>query len=108
MNNDVVTRENKIRIFRWFFYIGLTQQLMYYIVPALVFPKQVLIDIEIISALSLGLLVSVFFMLVNIAGLFLDKSRWVLYSLILAVLTTYLIWAIVSWAYIERMDYLLR
>ncbi|UCE24664.1 MAG: hypothetical protein JSU74_01020 [Candidatus Zixiibacteriota bacterium] len=108
MNSDVVTGENRIRIFRWFFYIGLTQQLMYYIVPAFVFPKRLLIDIEIVSALTLGLLVSVFFMLVNIAGLFLDKSRRVLYGLILAVLTTYLIWVIVSWAYIERMDYLLR
>jgi hypothetical protein len=108
MNNDVVTDTNRIRIFRWFFYIGLTQQLMYYIVPAIIFPKQVLIDIEIISALSLGILVGVFFMLVNIVGLFLDKSRRMLYGVMLSLLAIYFVWAFVSWSFIERMDYLLR
>ena len=100
--------EKRVKVFRWYFYIALTQFLMYFIVPLILFPNSVIKDIEVVSALTLGLLVGFFFFLVNILGLFLDRARRVLYGFVLSVITAYFIWAIVSWAYIEKMDYLLR
>ena len=105
---DNIVPDNKTKIFRWYFYIALTQFLMYFIVPAIIFPGKVIKDIEVISALSLGLLVGVFFGLVNVLGLFLDRPRRVLYKTILIFITLYFVWALVSWSFIEKMDYLLR
>ena len=96
------------KTFRWYYYIALTQFLMYFIVPALIFPGKVIKDIEIISALTFGLVVGLFFGLVNLAGLFYDRSRRYCYGIGLLLITLYFIWAIVSWSFIERMDYLLR
>jgi hypothetical protein len=98
----------RTKTFRWYFYVALTQFVMYFIVPILIFPGKVIKDIEVISALTFGILVGVFFGLVNVLGLFFDKSRRRLYQSILLLLTLYFLWAIVSWSFIERMDYLLR
>ncbi|UCD18202.1 MAG: hypothetical protein JSV44_04630 [Candidatus Zixiibacteriota bacterium] len=100
--------DEKTKTFRWFFYIALTQFLMYFIVPVFIFPGKVIKDIEIISALTFGILVGLFFGLVNILGLFFDKSRRVLYKTMLLFIILYFIWAIVSWSFIEKMNYLLR
>ena len=99
---------NRIKTFRWYFYIALMQFLLYFIVPLVVFPSKVAIDIEVISALTLGIPVGIFFMIVNIMGLYLDESRRVLYISILSLITLYFIWVIISWAFIEKMTYLLR
>jgi len=103
-----LTLENRIKIFRWYFYIALSQLVLYFLVPAILFPNRVVLDIEIISALTIGLFVGIYFVLVDILGLVLDKSRRTLYISMLAVIATWFIWAVVSWAFIERMDYLLR
>lgn len=100
--------EDRINIYRWYFYIALTQFLMYFIVPIFLFPGRVIADIETISALTLGTLVGVFFMAVSVLGLFVDKSRRVLYTSMIFGVTIYFLWVVVSWAFIERMDYLLR
>lgn len=107
-SDKVTTAENRIKTFRWYFYIALAQFLLYFIVPTILFPRQVIVDIEIISALTLGLLVGAFFLLVSGLGLFLDKSRRILYISMSSVIAVYVLWAFVSWAFIERMDYLLR
>ena len=86
----------------------MVQFIMYFIVPLMIFPSKVIKDIEIVSALTLGLLVVIFFGLVNIIGLVLDKSRRVVYYSMLIIIVAYLIWAIISWSYIEHMDYILR
>ena len=99
---------NRTKTFRWFFYIAMVQFIMYFIVPLMIFPSKVIKDIEIVSALTLGLLVVIFFGLVNIIGLVLDKSRRVVYYSMLIIIVAYLIWAIISWSYIEHMDYILR
>ena len=106
--NDGTVLNNKTKTFRWYFYISVTQFLMYFIVPIIIFPGKVIKDIEIISALTIGVLVGIFFIIVNILGLFIDKSRRVLYKIVLCFMTLYFIWVIVSWSYIEKMDYLLR
>ncbi len=100
--------DNKTKTFRWYFYIALTQFLMYFIVPIIIFPGKVIKDIEIISSLTLGTLVGLFFGLVNLLGLFYDRQRRVLYITLVFLIASYLVWAIVSWSFIERMDYLLR
>ncbi len=103
-----VTVNNRVKTFRWYFYIASTQFLMYFFVPVLIFPGKVIKDIEVVSALTLGTVVGIFFGLVNAIGFVLDKSRRTLYVILSSVIAAYLAWVAVSWALIERMDYLLR
>ena len=107
-DNKVVPAQHKIRVFRWYFYIALGQFLLYFIVPAILFPSRFIKNIEIISALTLGLLVGAFFLLVNVLGMFLDRTRRILHISMLSLIAVYFLWAVVSWAFIEHMDYLLR
>lgn len=65
-------------------------------------------QIELISALTLGLAVGLFFMLVNICGCIIDRSRRLLYLSLIIVISLWFLWAIISWSYIEHMDYILR
>ena len=102
------TVNSRSKTFRWYFYIAAAQFLMYFIVPLMIFPGKVIKDVEIVSALTLGTVVGMFFGLTNIAGLILDKSRRILYVIMLSIIAAYLAWVIVSWVLIERMDYLLR
>jgi len=99
---------NKIKTFRWFFYISLLQLLAFFIVPAFLFPFKYLLHIELISALTLGLVVGLFFLLVNVSGFFIDKSRRPLYLVMIIFVGLWFLWAIISWSYIEHMDYILR
>jgi len=108
INDMIPPKEKWIRIFRWHFYIASLQLSLYFIVPALIFPGRLVMDIEVISALSLGIIVCVFFLLVNILGWFLDRGRRVLYASLISLMALYFIWVIISWSFIERMDYLLR
>ena len=108
MNVDMAVNQNRIKTFRWYFYIALLQILLYFIVPAVLFPNRMVKHVEIISALTLGLLVGVFFLLVNVLGLFIDKSRRTLYISMLSIIAIWFIWAFISWSFIESMDYLLR
>jgi hypothetical protein len=100
--------EKRIKTFRWFFYISLAQLLAFFVVPAFVFPFKLVYHIEIISALTLGLVVVTFFALVNVCGLFMDRGRRRLYLSILIVIGMWYLWAVISWTYIDRMGYLLR
>jgi hypothetical protein len=99
---------NKIKTYRLFFYISLFQLLAFFIVPALIFPSRFVLHIEIISALTLGLALALFFLLVNVCGLFIDRIRRWLYIAMIAFMGLWFIWAAVTWSYIERMDYILR
>jgi hypothetical protein len=95
MNNAAASGEKGIKIFRWYFHIALLQLVLYFTVPAIVFPGSVVIDIEIISALTTGMIVCAFFLFVNIVGFFLDKSRRILYGTLMSLVTAYFLWVII-------------
>lgn len=103
-----VATENKIKTFRWFFYISTLQLLAFFIVPAFIFPGGFVLHIEIISALTLGLVVALFYLLANVCGFYIDKNRRILYLVMIIFVGLWFVWAIISWSYIEHMDYLLR
>ena len=105
--SSTVTTENRIKTFRWLFYISLLQLLAFFIVPALIFPNRLVLHIEIVSALTLGLAVGLFFLLVNVCGFYIDKSRRPLHLAMIIFVGLWFLWATISWLYIERMDYLL-
>ena len=104
----MVTTENRLKTFRWVFHINLLQLLAYFIVPAFIFPGRFLLHIELISALTLGLVVGLFFLLVNVCGLYIDKGRRTLYITMVSLVGLWFLWAIITWTYIEHMDYILR
>jgi len=104
--NDIEINENKIKTFRWFFYISLFQLLVCLIFPIILFPSQVLLYIEILVALTVGLLFGLYFMGVSIYGIFVDKSRLRLYIVIIIFIGVWTIWTIITWLYIEHMNYL--
>ena len=107
MKNLNIT-DDRIITFRWFFYISSLQLLAFFIVPALIFPAKHVLHIEIILGLSLGLVVGLFFLLVNICGFYIDKNRRPIYFALIILVIVWFLWAIISWSYIEHMDYILR
>jgi hypothetical protein len=100
--------EYKIKTFRWLFYFSSFQILMLFIVPALVYPASILFSMELMAALTVGMLFALFYLLVSIYGLFIDKSRRPLYIIMTVLAGGWLVWASVSWIWIEHMDYLLK
>ena len=104
--NDLVINENKIKTFRWLFYISLFQLLACFIFPIILFPIQILLYIEILIALTVGLLFGLYFLGVNIYGIFIDKRRRPIYIVIITFISVWTIWTIITWLYIEHMYYL--
>ena len=82
--------------------------MLYFMVPVLIFPGRIIKGVEVISALTFGSLVGLFFFLVSAIGLFLDRGRRVLYIVSLSIIALYLSGVLLSWAYIEHLDFLLR
>ncbi|MCJ7488637.1 MAG: hypothetical protein MUO87_00615 [Thermoplasmata archaeon] len=106
--SSLTASEARIKTYRWFFYISLTQLLAYFIVPAFMFPGRIILYVEIISALTLGLVVGLFFLLVNMWSLYVDRGRRPLYAIMIILVGLWFLWAGISWTYIEHMDYLLK
>lgn len=106
--NEMVTKENKIKTFRWLFYISLLQLLVFFIVPIFIYPMEYLFYLEILAALTLGLVFGVFFLGVNIYGLLVDSRRRRLYIMMTILISAWIVWSVISWWYIQHMDYLLR
>jgi len=104
--NDMAINENKIKTFRWLFYISLLQLLACFIFPVILFPIQVLLYIEIFIALTAGLLIGLYFLGVNICGIFVDKRRRSIYIVMSLFISMWTIWTIITWLYIEHMYYL--
>ena len=98
---------NTIRTYRWFFAFSLLEVGMYYLVPALQFPPRYVFHIELISALTLGNVVMVFFLLVNIGGIIIDRERRSLYLGLLVFACLWLGLVVMTWANMERWDFLL-
>ena len=100
--------EYKIKTFRWLFYISLLQLLVFFTVPILIYPAEFLLHMEILAALTVGVIFGLFFLFVNIYGLFVDKSRKLLYIIMVILMGGWITWSVISWLWIEHMDYLLR
>ena len=105
---NTTLHEQNVKTFRWLFYLSLFQLFVFFLVPSLMVPLKILLYLEILAALTVGVLFALFFLGVNIYGLFVDKRRKKLYIGIIIFLTSWILWAFISWLYIEHMDYLLR
>lgn len=99
-------KENRVKTFRWLFYLSLFQLLACLILPVFLFPSQVRLSFELLVVLSVGLLFGLYFMGVNICGLFIDKTRRPIYGAIIILISLWVIWAILTWLFIEQMHYL--
>ena len=106
--NTVLAGENRIRTCRWLFYISLLQLLVFFMIPVFIYPAEYLLYLEILAALTLGLIFGLYFLGVNIYGFFVDRSRRVFYTVFIVLIGLWTAWAVISWLFIERMDYLLR
>ena len=84
--SSLIITEDKIKTFRWFFYISLIQLVAFFIVPIFIFPGRFILHIELISAMTLGLVVGLFFLLVNICGFYIDKVRRSLYTIMIILI----------------------
>jgi len=98
--------KNDVKTFRWLFYISLFQLLVCLIVPVILFPFHSLLYIELLIVLTAGLLFGLYFLGVCIYGIFVDKSRLRIYIAIIVFISVWTIWAIITWRYIEHMNYL--
>jgi hypothetical protein len=104
--NDTLEKENRIKTFHWLFYLSLFQLLGCFALPAAVFPGHVLLSIEMFIALTVGLVFGMYFLGVNIYGIFIDRKRRVVYVALAIIMSLWFIWAVVSWLFIDRMHYL--
>jgi hypothetical protein len=104
--NDLVTNETRTKTFRWLFYMSLFQLLACLIFPAIMFPKQILFYIGMLNALTVGLLFGLYFLGVNIYGVFVDRTRRPIHIVMIILVSIWTVWAIVTWLYIEHMHYL--
>lgn len=104
--NDMVTNETRTKTFRWLFYISLFQLLACLIFPIIMFPKQILFYIEMLNALTVGMLFGLYFLGVNMYGIFIDKRRRPIYIVITIFIGVWTVWTIVTWLHIEHMHYL--
>ena len=103
-----ITPENRIKTFRWLFYMNLFQLLVFIGVPVYGFPWRYVPDMLMLAALTVGTIFATFSLLVNIYGLSVDKARKRLYVVMVVLMSGWLVWAAISWLYIEHMDYILR
>jgi hypothetical protein len=102
----MVTDESRTKTFRWLFYLSLFQLLACFVFPAIVFPKQILFSMEMLNALTVGLLFGLYFLGVNIYGVCVDKARRPIYVSIIIFIGLWTLWTIVTWLHIEHMHYL--
>jgi hypothetical protein len=103
---NAVTNEAQVKTFRWLFYISLFQLLACFTFPVIVFPTQILLHVEILNALTVGLLFGLYFLGVNLYGAFVDRRRRPIYVALIIFVSMWAIWTIITWLYIERMHYL--
>jgi hypothetical protein len=69
-------------------------------------PIKVLLAIETLNALTVGLLFGLYFLGVNIYGLVIDIKRRAMYTAIIVYICLWVVWAVISWGYIEHMHFL--
>ncbi|MGD8456462.1 MAG: hypothetical protein PVF83_08765 [Anaerolineales bacterium] len=86
--------------------MSLFQLLLCLLVPLFLFPIQVLLPIEAFIALTIGLLFVLYFLGVNIYGIFIDKARRTIYIVITALMGLWIAWAVITWLFIDHMHYL--
>lgn len=103
-----ISTTERIHTFRWLFYLSLFPILVLFLVPSLMVPLRLLPYLEILAALTIGVLFALYFLGVSIVGLFVDKQRQGLYVGLIVLMSSWVLWAAVSWAYIEHMGYLLH
>ena len=100
---------NRVKAFRWLFYFSLIQLLACFAFPLLFFrirEIKALLAIEHLNALTVGLLFGLYFLAVNIYGLFADRERRYLYVPIIVYISLWVVWAVFTWSYIEQIWYL--
>jgi len=105
-DNTVEKCEYRTKTCRWLFYLSLFPLLMCFIVPAILFPGPSLFTIEVLIAMTIGLLFGLYLMGVSIYGIFVDKSRLRLYMSIVVLVSLWTLWSVISWSHIEKMRYL--
>ena len=101
--------ENRVKALRWFFYFSLFQLLACFAIPVLFFGVasiRTLFVIEHLNALTVGLLFGLYFLAVNVYGLFVDRDRRPWYVVIIIYISLWAIWAAFTWGYIEHIGYL--
>lgn len=110
MNGSNILIDNKVKIFRWLFYISVLPIIFLFIFPIVVFhiPIEIIFYLEMLAALTVGVLFALFFLGVNVYGLYVDRYRKPLYIVMIVIMSAWILWAVISWTYIEYMDYLLN
>ncbi len=100
--------KSTIRTFRCVFYISAIQLATFFLVPAFVYPPGIRLHVEVMAALTFGLIPGLYFLIVNLTGIFIDRARRRLHVSLAAAVGLWFAWAAVSWAEIEHMHYLLH
>ena len=83
--------EHKTKVYRWLFYFSSFALIMSFLIPVLIFPGKVLLPLQLLNALTVALVVGIHSLAVNLLGLYFDKERRVLYLIIIAALSLWML-----------------
>jgi len=106
--SDTLIQENRIKTCRWLFYGSAFQVLVFFAVPIIIYPADMIISMASLLCLTIGVLFATFFLGVNIYCVLTDVRRRILYIIFIVFTSLWLIWAFITWSYIEYMDYILH
>jgi hypothetical protein len=103
--------DGRVKACRWLFYMSLAPIAVLFLFPPVVFsaaPMRVIFSLEVLASLTVGVLFALFFLGVSVYGALVDTRRRRLYVITTLLMSAWISWAVISWTYIEYMDYLLR
>lgn len=105
-----INQSNKVKTYRWLFYLSILPIICLFVFPIIVFPIPLksLFPLELLAALTIGVLFAFIFLLVNIICFYIDKRRKFVYVVGIIFSSAWILWAVISWKYIQYMDYLLH
>ncbi|UCC43785.1 MAG: hypothetical protein JSU65_11775, partial [Candidatus Zixiibacteriota bacterium] len=76
--------------------------------PIFMFPPKYVLYLEILAAMTVGIIFALYFLAVNMYGLRVDKARRKLHAVMVVLTAGWIMWAFISWLYIAHMTYLLN
>jgi len=106
--DDTIINEKRIKTCRWLFYGTSFQVLAFFAVPVYAYPARFIISMGLLACLTVGVLFSLFYLGVNIYCALIDTQRRTLYIIFITFNAVWIIWAFISWSYIEYMGYILH
>ncbi len=103
---DEQEHSKRIKAARWLFYGSTFQITMFLLIPLIDIHNPARWTMGLLAMLTVGILFAAQYLGVNIYCFIRDKQRSVLYIILAVVMFAWLLWATITWKFIQHMTYL--